>query len=360
MLHPSVTGTRAGLLAGLCALATALPCSAAEVELPEINIGGWLRTSFTSVEDAAPDGSSSNDFDVDNAWLLLSGDITDTIKVTLNFANDAAEDDEIQVLDAILRYEHSDLFNIWAGRFLPPSDRTNISGPFFLNGYFFPAIAAAYPSVFSGRNEGLAYWGQVGGGRIKWQTGVFEGVTGFDDNGDPVDPEDDLLIAGRLTVNFWDPEPGYYNSSTYYGDKDILALGLVAQSEDDAEAYNVDLLMEKNLGEDVGTLTLEGAYYDYNELGGFGGPDTESSGYFALVSYLIPGKVGPGQFQPMVRHVEGEVDEGLPGDPEGSTTEVGVNYVIKGHAARIHAYYQSRDDYFGDGDAFLLGAQLQL
>jgi len=37
------------------------------------------------------------------------------------------------VLDAIARFEFSDELNIWAGRFLPPSDRANLHGPYYAN-----------------------------------------------------------------------------------------------------------------------------------------------------------------------------------------------------------------------------------
>ena len=37
-----------------------------------------------------------------------------------------------------------------------------------------------------------------------------------------------IIWAERVMVDLWDPEKGYYLNGTYYGDKDILALGGVA------------------------------------------------------------------------------------------------------------------------------------
>ena len=34
-----------------------------------------------------------------------------------------------------------------------------------------------------------------------------------------------VLGAGRVQVDFWDPEGGYYLNGTYYGDKNLLAIG---------------------------------------------------------------------------------------------------------------------------------------
>jgi len=41
---------------------------------------------------------------------------------------------------------------------LPPSDRSNLSGPFFINGWDYPFVSN-YPNVFEGRDDGVAYWG---------------------------------------------------------------------------------------------------------------------------------------------------------------------------------------------------------
>ena len=34
-----------------------------------------------------------------------------------------------------------------------------------------------------------------------------------------------MLFAARVMLNLLDPEPGYYNQSTYYGEKNIFAVG---------------------------------------------------------------------------------------------------------------------------------------
>ena len=44
----------------------------------------------------------------------------------------------------------------------------------------------------------------------------------FDLHGAPDSP----LYSGRINLGLLNPEPGYYHSSTYYGGKDILAIGV--------------------------------------------------------------------------------------------------------------------------------------
>src|SRR3569832_2234506 len=196
-----------------------------------ISLGVGLRTSFNMIKDAAPDGTSrSKDFKLDDARLYIGGQLHELIGFELNTetqtTSDPAATESIRVLDAVLKFGFNDYFNIWIGRFLPPSDRSNLSGPFYLNSWNFPLVKR-YPAIFAGRDDGAAIWGQFGKGFFKYQVGAFQGLgtTGAVPN-----QKDSLLYTGRLPLNLWDPEPGYYNSSTYYGAKNVLALGLVAMS----------------------------------------------------------------------------------------------------------------------------------
>lgn len=331
-----------------------------------LSIGAGLRTSFNSVEDAAPSGRDrSNDFELDSIRLYLSGQIHENIKFTFNTERD--EDGEVNVLDGIAQFEFSDRFNVWMGRMLPPSDRSNLSGPYYLNAWTFP-IAQRYPAIIAGRDEGLSVWGSMGarGGQLKYQVGLFEGRQ------DAVNDDDNLMFAGRITYNFWDPEPGYYNSSTYYGEKDILAIGFAYMSQEDGAGdagaapvtrgdftgWNFDVLMEKKLGSG-GVLSVEGAYYDY-DLDNVADANNlvQGDGFFVLGAYLLPNKVGIGQLQPMVRYQELDLDAAA-GDRE--KFEVGLNYIIKGHDARVSFVIGETDVQGGpDFDEFRVGVQLQL
>ena len=71
------------------------------------------------------------------------------------------------------KFEFNNYVNVWAGRLLPPSDRANLSGPYYLNTWAFPVIAQRYPAIFAGRDNGVVGFGQVGGSRFKYAAGVF-------------------------------------------------------------------------------------------------------------------------------------------------------------------------------------------
>ena len=338
-----------------------------------LNIGMGLRSSFNMIKNGAPDGTSrSKDFKLDDARLYVSGQLHELVTFELNTetqtTSDPAATESIRVLDAVLKFGFSDYFNIWFGRFLPPSDRSNLSGPFYLNGWNFPGIVQRYPFIFAGRDDGAAIWGQIGKGFFKYQVGAFQGQGAF--TGGP-NQKEDLLYAARLTLNLWDPEPGYYNSSTYYGSMNVLALGLVAMTQKgavgtlatpgDFTGWSVDLLAERNLGS-AGVPTFEAAYYHYDN----DGLTPEGKGYFALVSYLLPMKIGAGslqgQLQPLVRYQKFENDGPLTGDQ--TQMDVGVGYIINGHNARITANYFTGKDKTVAGapsiDGFQLGLQFQL
>lgn len=335
-----------------------------------VSVGAGLRTSLNSVENGSPSGEDrSKDIGLDDIRLYVNSQLHESIMVEFNTASSSGD---VVVLDAVVKLKFSDLFNIWAGRFLPPSDRSNLSGPYFLNAWDFP-IAQLYPQIFAGRDDGAAVWGQVMDGKFKYQVGAFEGLGKLDAAGTGPGPnsDDNLLYAARLVVNLLDPEPGYYNSSTYYGSKDVIALGAVLMTQTDAlgtvaspgdfTGWNVDVLAEKNL-EGVGVVTLEGAYYDYDRddaVDALGSVIPDSDGYFVLASFLLPQKVGIAQLQPMVRYQELETD-GV--DDSMTRLDLGLNYIIDGHNARVSLVYGDVKNHPRDGDYNLIriGLQFQL
>jgi hypothetical protein len=166
-------------------------------------------------------------------------------------------------------------------------------------------------------------------------------------------------------LNLWEPEGGYYNSSTYHGAKDVLAIGLVGQfqkdgagsavSKGDFLGWNVDFLMEKKVGMG-GAVTLEGAYYDYDLDDAVDPSLVQGKGWFGLLGYLIPSQIGWGRFQPHFRYQKLDADF----SPNKRRYDVGVNYVIDGHNVRASAiYYNEKRSSEDDRNGFLIGLQLQ-
>jgi len=327
-----------------------------------ISFGVGTRWSFTNAESGAPDGiHRSQVFSLDNVRPYISASLTPKIDFELNL--DWGGMGDVVVLDAVAKGHYSDGLNVWAGRMLPPSDRANLSGPYFQNAWGFPGLAQRYPNIYAGRDEGIAVWGQRQGGMMKWAFGAFTGRQGS------FNPKGTLLYAGRLTLNFWDPEPGYYNSSTYYGAKDVLALGVVGMTQANGagdmgstghfDAYNIDLLMEKNIGDDSGVVSLEGAYYSYSTGGATG--ILEGTSYFVLVSYLLPTVIALGdmtfKIQPSVRFQSSTPEaSGM----NSSQLDLGLSKIFDGHNGRMSFTYSiMKMEGMDDTDMFQIGAQTQ-
>jgi len=323
------------LSAGCAAFALGAPLTRAfaDVTLPPISVGAGIQTSFNQTEtSSAP--KAADDFDLDSMRLYLSGPVTDDIKLTFNTEYDGsppAGSNNVEVMDAIAQFDFSDQVNIWAGRFLPPSDRSNLYGPYYSNEWntYDDGVQDGYPSEAVGRDNGIAYWGQFG--ILKVSAGAFEVPSTAGTS--------NVVYATRLMVDLWDPEPGYYLNGTYYGEKNILAIGIADQSESDHEAYSADFLLEKNFPA-VGVFTVESEYAKYDGFGGYDPRATESDGYYVLGSYLFPIVIGEGKFQLLgkVAHTDYDYASGITSDTQ-RTTDIELNYIIKDFNARVSLYY---------------------
>jgi hypothetical protein len=372
-----------------------------------LKVGGGLRASYNSLEGGNPaNGGTRQDFNVNNARIYLNGQGHERIGFEFNtdinnaqgfdvngggFGGNAfgsLDEGGMRILDAIVKFQLTDNIHLWFGRMLPPSDRSNLSGPFYLNAWNFPFVQFGYPNIFQGRDDGAALWGEHGGGAFKWQIGAYEGES----FGGPVvaghPASDNLLMAGRVVLNLLDPEPGYYNSSTYYGEKDILAIGAAAMHRHDALAnfgaageadytgWNLDFLFEKKLCNGA-TATLEAAYYDFTDNNGVGpgggavtlpphGFARQGESYFILGSYLFASEQClfgyTGKYQLMARYQQYDHDA-VAASPSGTTDQVDIqiNYIAFGHNARLSAVWTQLDPAgpATDVDIFTLGAQLQ-
>jgi len=334
-----------------------------------LSIGAGIRSSFSAVEEGAPEAGSkwSNDFALDNARIYINGQLHENVKFEFNtesIMSNSAND--FFVLDAIAKFEFNDMFNVWVGRQLVPSDRAELDGPFYQNTFefnktpFFPNDQGSYTAGKYGRDDGINIWGALTDDKkLTYVVGVFNGTTGGSDQ------DDNLLYAGRVSYNFLNVEqnPGYYTSSTYYGKAgDILTVAFAAQWEEDAVGvadnpdtlaneyaagdffgYSVDILGETTLGNGA-VVTVEGQFKKFELTGGVsdlanGGPMFEGDAYTGTALYLMPGKVGIGQLQPYVRYTANEGEN----TADRNEYEAGVNYIIDGHNARVSLMYQYGD-----------------
>lgn len=326
---------------------------AAFADGPSVTVGAGMRTSFTDTsyeDDALPDVS---DFELNSARIYISGAVTDNVKFMFN-TEYTGSDEKVQVIDAAAMITISDQVNIWAGRFLPPSDRANLYGPYYANhwGVYQDGVQDGYPFETNGRDDGVMYWGQFGIAKLSFGAFDVQGLT---------KGTSDVLYAARAQFDFWDKEDGYYLNGTYYGDKDLLALGFAGQTVGSDKAYSADFLLEKKLA-NAGAISIESEYAKYDGLGGYVSAAQQSDGWYLLGAYLFPQEVGIGKFQVLGKYGEATY-ELIGADVKQKTSELNLNYIIKQFNARASIFYieHKYDNNFSpDNKQFGVGLQVQM
>ncbi len=312
-----------------------------------------MRASFV---DTQPDiGDSTDKFNLDSIRLYISGPVTENNKIKFMFNTEYdSSNNHVGVLDAVGRFELAPMFNVWAGRVLPPSDRANLAGPYYNShwGVYTDGIQNGHPSVFQGRDNGFVYWGDFGK-NVKFSYGEFDGQS--------ADGRKNVISAARLQFDFWDHEDGYYLNSTYYGAKKLLALGGATQVQSGHTATTVDFLLERKLP-DQSVVTLEAEYANYNGLGGYDPRYTHSQGAYGLGAYIFPKTVGPGKVQLLAKYAKADFTRGALASYNQKTAEGNINYLIKDFNARIMTFIrhtgfnQIKSDFWTAG----IGLQLQM
>ena len=344
-----------------------MPATRPEV-LPPIDVGAWVRAG--SIFQSVTDPKSVSDWHMDNAYVELhaGGKIHPKVGVTVNLnanytafsgapvltppatmpGTTALPGTSVAIEDAIISFDFCDPFHLWAGHLLVPVDRSNLAGPFFMIPWNYPGfygIVSAPKEGPYGRNNGAVLWGEFNQGQVKYFAGVF----------DDSDVTSHPFFSGRVNVALVGTEPGFWGNSSYFGDKDVLALGLGGQYQkatlSGAKNYtevNADLLGEFKLGGGA-WATGEAAYYHFGVDNG-----SVKDSYYVLAA-LASGVVGVGNIQPMVRYQGARIQGG------GSEWNIdgALSYLIKGPALRVIATYShfKFPDPAGSANSIQLGAQ---
>ena len=344
---------------------------AQEDESPSVTLGAGMQTSFLHHQPAV--GDSVDNFRLNSLRFYVNGQAADNIGFMINTdinyggtlfvcpeagsceAGYGNQGNEVQILDAVAQIGVSDKFNIWFGRFLPPSDRANLYGPYYAHHWavYSDSLQDGYPFIFQGRQNGAVYWGQFG--KVKLSMGAFDGSSTEIGNS-----SSSLISAGRLQVDFWDPEPGYYLNGTYYGQRNLLAIGFAGQAQSgDSVASTVgydgttidklttktsssfDFLLERMTG-GGSAVSIEVEVVRYNGLGGYpsvaGAQFQTLTGGYALASYLFPKMEGPGQFEILGKYGVASFSQdrsGIHPNFDQKTTEVDFNYILNQFNARM-------------------------
>ena len=287
-----------------------------------IHIGARLRAAGRYYSEIG--GPNASAIDSLYGELRASGTVYEHVTITLSLYATGANT-PLGIEDAIIGFDFADPVHLWAGQMLVPADRTGLGGPFYsIPWNFYQGVLAygagtrvvAVPRGNSiGRDGGAVLWGDLAAKKLHYALGAFLPLPA------PASPNAPLaqtpLLSGRLGIDILGHENGYVVKSSYFGDRDIVAIGVGGQYQkdgslgvaptnaagvptgpgppsDDYAEFNSDLLVETRLGGGA-FLTFDGAYYHY--LGNNEPIEDEVS----VLGAVATPKLGIGSLQPYCR-----------------------------------------------------------
>ena len=325
--------------------------------IPNVDFGGRLRAGLMFQNPEEPDK-------VDDVGSMLTADLYASgqvhryfkwlVAVTTSYsgAPGSSQEATASLLDAIARFEPLPEFNIYLGRMFVTADRFTPSGPWGMDEFFYPgffpligppALPKAGPS---GRDVGFNVWGAPFDGHFKYYLGAYN----------LYDPALNPLWSGRLQFSLLNGEPAFFHRTTYYGTKDIIALGVGAQYQvagsvervpvtdpptiprtDDYKYGTADLTVEKNIG-DAGTLSLVGTYSkiagDYQRWQDY---------WMVSLGYMLPKPIGFGKVRATVRYQQA-LDRSDNADPS-SVIDAQLSYLVAAWFTRVSVGYRGGKSY---------------
>jgi hypothetical protein len=363
----------------------------------DIDLGFRLQTYFFHTDeniDGNPGFETENSFTIKRARFRLGANVTKWVSLFLQTELGGSETNSVKMIDAFIRLKPHEKRNIIAGQNVAPASRGNLtsSGGMltierpgiinkvltwgtrankqFSNGTLEGTSAGLGSTAGStNRDLGVTLFGHTSipenNSHIKYYLGVYDGsdkqfLTG----------EDSERIAGRIQLNFIEPESGYFNIGTYLGKKKTIGIGAsfdyqenVTISTDeistvtgnvDYSFYTFDIFLELPLGD--GAITVEGAYkkLDLDSATGLpqktsggnvdftGNPDdfvdarqVQGDGYYFQLGYY------KGKWQPWFGYETWDSDAGNIGSFD--QYRLGLSYFLKDHNANFKIGYEKID-----------------
>ncbi len=362
--------TRSVALAIACSVAMPITAQAgAKLEIDDdskIDLGFRVQTLYLNNDKDFR--SNEDEFRLRRARLRLKGDITQWVTAFLQTEfsdDDGGAGGDVRLIDGWAQVKPHPLARFTAGLHMSPVGRQHLTSSGGLLAADRPGITnynltwtnsgrAAFntgglPGTGSGlrgdntvRDLGVSLFGSTSLSdmtHLKYYAGVYEGSDFRQD-----DPE---RVSLRAQLNFFDPEPGYFQVATYLGKKKTVGIGIGYDQQDDVavdsvtgekvdyELFTVDAFTEYPIS--PGSLTAEAAYTDM-ELDGPGNTLSATVGGAALGSsarqvsgdgYYIQAGYYYNKWQPWFLYETWDSDAGSAGSWDA--WRIGLTYFIIDH-----------------------------
>ena len=269
--------------------------------------------------------------------------------------------------DGFVDFQLLPQINVAVGRFLIPFSPDNRASAGSLLGIDYNLNLLKLPTPVDRafwRDDGIEVRGVLFGGHFEYRGGVFRGARTFNlaPAGDPVrlnNPDHLLRTTGMAMINLGDAQPGWFYNPNSLGALTLLSVGAgydrIPNSTvniDNSHAWNVFALVEQPVGK--GRVNALAAYYDWEGPAWGGGFEGNTMG--VQVGYLLPVEALGGKWQPVVRLQRQDSDAGL----TLNTVNLGLNYLLKGHAINVKLDYAIDDRQVGVEKVDTFRCQTQL
>jgi hypothetical protein len=205
----------------------------------------------------------------------------------------------LNIQDAFITYKPmGDLVKVDAGYMLPPLAHNAVQGAttlyawdYFANSFRAPPNPLGLNGNFGfsaspvGRDAGVQARGLVAGGLVEYRAGLFQGIR-RPASATEVAGRNFFRVAGRVQVNLFDPETGFFYQGSYLGTKKVLSIGATVDFQDKYLYYGGDVFADVPLAGNLLTAQVNVIHVE-GDAGGYTPVVTKNTTVMAEAGFLI-------------------------------------------------------------------------
>ena len=214
------------------AMLAAGTANAQDKDAPNIKVRFLLQSQAQMTENGNPDGDGlGTEFFLRRARIILAGNINKLVHFFVetdnpNMGKNGDWGKAFFIQDAFVDFQFMPEFNVAAGMILLPFTHHNRQSATSLNSVdYHNLFSSRFIKDFVWRDAGIEVRGIVAN-MLDYHLGIFNGLRGAKVDGmETLNPNDLPRIAGRLALNIFEPETGFFYGGTYLGKKKVLQFG---------------------------------------------------------------------------------------------------------------------------------------